>query len=315
MKYSITSNEVKLFKHFDSLQSFQNGKPKPVLFHISPTNKCNMNCKHCCFSECDRTLEIPVKKLKKSIDDMKNLCVKSIEFTGGGEPTLYPHLNEMVHYIKDKGFALGMNTNGLSIEKVDCWERFDWVRVALNVFDLNVDLEKFERDVKFLQKKTHITSCYIASNDVTKEKLDTIISFAKRLKIPTRIAPDCIQKKEDIKKLIDKIERYIPKSDLIFLSDFNIFLGERDENHCWIHYLKPFLYSDGWVYACPSSELAFENGRTMQKEFRICKMEDILKFYSKNPTPKTFTCSYCKYTNQNNILNAIKRETDFNAFC
>ena len=313
--YSITSNEAKLFKHMDNLQSFQIGKSKPVLFHVSPTNKCNMNCTHCCFSNRDRNIEIPFDKLKKAIKDMKEIGIKSVEFTGGGEPTLYYEINNLTSFVRNEGLALGMNTNGLSINKVKEWSKFDWVRVSLNVFDLDIDINKFVEDVNFLQTKTHITSCYIASNNVTREKMETIVSFAEEQKIPTRIAPDCIQKKQDIRNLIDKINEMVPKSEYVFVSDFNIFLGERRNNNCWCHYLKPFLYSDGWVYACPSSELAYENGRTMKEEFRICRMEDIPEFYSNEPVPKIFGCSYCKYTNQNNILDSIRMRTDFNAFC
>ena len=82
-----------------------------------------------------------------------------------------------------------------------------------------------------------------------------------------------------------------------------------------MHMLKPFLYTDGWVYACPSSELAIENNRTMQKEFRICKAEDIYDYYTTKFEPKKFNCSYCKYTNQNNILYDLIQEVEDEEFC
>ena len=57
-RYSITSNEVKLFKHLDRLQDIQNRIIRPVLLHLSTTNKCDSDCMHCCFSERDKSLEM-----------------------------------------------------------------------------------------------------------------------------------------------------------------------------------------------------------------------------------------------------------------
>jgi len=320
-KFSITSNEVKLFKHMDNLKSLQQGNVRPVMFHISPTNKCNMGCSHCCFSGRVKHLKIPFPSLKSAIDQMAKLGVKSIELTGGGEPTLYEEINELIAYMKKKGFSIGINTNGLSINKVEDWGLFNWVRVSLNVLDLpSKEFEKFNNNVRFLKSKTKVTACYIASNGVDETKLRRVVKFAKSHKLPTRIAPDCIQQKGEIRALIDEIRTILTIGDLldndyIFLSDFNIFLGERKDNVCMIHMIKPFLYSDGWVYACPSSELAVENDRTMNPEFQICRMERILEYFVSRFEVKHFNCSYCKYTNQNNLLDAVVQETDDNEFC
>jgi len=318
--YSVTSNEVKLFKHLKNLETIQKGKASPVMFHISPTNLCNMACSHCCFMGRDKSLNLNWEKLKKAMDDMKKLGIKAIELTGGGEPTLYPHINEFIDYAKKLGFAIGMNTNALDIKRIKDYSAFSWVRISLNILNQDIDYSEFKNNVKFISSKTKATACYIVSQQFETDNLRRVIEFAKEMKLISRIAPDCIQPKEDIRKLIEKIKKALvnmgeDKNPNIFLSDFNVYLGSRPENVCLIHMLKPFLYTDGWVYTCPSSELAMENMKTMQHKFRVCKMEEIYDYYTNKFEVKHFDCSYCKYTQQNNLLNALLIDTEDNEFC
>ena len=97
---SITSNETKLFKHLDNLEKIQQKQPSPVMFHISPTNKCNMVCSHCCFDDRDKTQELSTSSLLDFLNYIPKLGTKSIEWTGGGEPTLHPHLNVLTEEAK-----------------------------------------------------------------------------------------------------------------------------------------------------------------------------------------------------------------------
>ena len=48
---SFSSNHAKLLKHMDRLIDLQEGKrPRPVMFHMSPCNPCNLTCSFCCFA-------------------------------------------------------------------------------------------------------------------------------------------------------------------------------------------------------------------------------------------------------------------------
>ncbi len=316
-QYSITSNEVKMYKHMDNLKKIQDGIPSPVLAHISPTNLCNLNCIHCCFSERDKKISLDYELLTNSIDQFYNLGVRAVEFTGGGEPVMYSKINEAINYIVGKGMKLGMNTNALSIEKIteENWEKFQWVRVALNVFDSGSKqrIETFKENVKYLQNKTKITACYISPKELGTKNIDSVIGFANKNNLMSRLAPDCIQSREGIKELTDKIRTELGKykdNESAFLSDFNIYLFDREDDVCLMHMWKPFLYTDGWVYTCPSSELAIENNKTMQPEYRVCKAEDIEDYYKNNFDIFNHSCSYCKYAKQNEILNSLLTEVE-----
>ena len=320
-KYSVTSNEVKLFKHLENLQDIQDGRARPVMFHISPTNVCNMACTHCCFADRDKQTFIDSKKLITFLNEIDVLGIQAIEWTGGGEPTLHPDIGDITKYAAEcLHMAIGMNTNAVRINPKLDYSLFSWIRISLNILDTDMDKVKFNKNVEHITSKTKATACYIAGNDVTKEKLQEVVDFANKHNLITRVAPDCIQSKDKIKALIDKIAGLLEElgekdNPRIFLSDFNIFLGQREDNCCMMHMLKPFLFSDGNIYACPSLELAEENGKNMSEEFRICKMEDVFDYYMTKFEIKHFKCSYCKYTNQNNILNTLMKEVDDVEFC
>ena len=314
-KYSITSNEIKLYKHLDSLQRLQNKNPAPIQLHLSPTNNCGMKCIHCCFLERDKNQILPFEKLIEGYSQFKNLGIKSVEFTGGGEPSLYPWINEAIEYIN---LPMGMNTNALYVDKIRQWNKLKWVRIAMNIFDSRNDklLEKFKKNVNHLRGQTKITACYIVPKEIELKNLNRVVKFANEEKIYTRIAPDCIQTKDQINHMIDHIKRHMDMFDgnneYAICSDFNVYLFENEI--CAMHLIKPFLYTDGWVYCCPSSELAIENNRTMQEKYRVCHVNDIYDYYTNEFETFYHKCSYCKYALQNNIIDKMLTKTDNNDF-
>jgi MoaA/NifB/PqqE/SkfB family radical SAM enzyme len=316
---SITSNVEKLIScHPDSLEKIANGENSPILLHLSPTNVCDSACIHCCFSGRDKTLNLPFDLLKDSINQFKELGIKSVEFTGGGEPTMYGFperkwlINPAIEYVVDKqNLALGMNTNGLNVERIteENWKKFSWVRVALNVFDSKNEkrIEKFKENVQKIKELTNVTACYIVPREIGFKNLEAVVEYANKENITTRIAPDCIQTCEEIANTTNLIRKNLNSygnQKKAILSDFNIYLFERKNKNCMSPVIKPFLFTDGFVYACPSSELAPENGRTMQPKFKICHGSEVIKTY-KNLIFKKQSCSYCKYSAQNDFLQKL----------
>lgn len=317
-KYSITSNTPKLLKHLDHLKTIQDKKSFPLMVVVCPTNKCNMKCLHCCFSGRDLKQEMTIDFLKDSLYQLKQLGTKSIELTGGGEPTVYKHFNELVLYIHRLGFNLGMNTNGLKLKDILNLEYYSWIRLSLNWFDFPNLVKKYyssiTETIPLTQQRTKLTACYVVPQTIRLQNIEQVIRFAEKNKLKTRITPDCIMPKDKLKIFIDEIKDRVKDSEYCFVSDFNIFLGERPNNFCAEHYLKPCLFSDGWLYPCPSSELSIENGADLINKFKICRGTEIYKYYTEKFETFTHTCSYCKYTAQNNLIQELLMDTEFNEF-
>jgi len=312
--FSHTSNTVKLYKHLDRLQKLQSGIVSPILIHMSPTNKCQMHCFHCCFkNRKDKTLDMPFGSLKEGMSQFHELGARAVELTGGGEPSLYSHINETIEFLKlDLGMHMGINTNALESQRVKHWEYFDWIRVSFNTLDFydTINIGPIR------QSGAYISGCYIWNDLTTIEVFEKIVRFADEHKIVCRIAPDCIRPLEEIDELVEKVrgivERY--ESDYIFLSDFNIDTY-RHNTKCYLHLIKPFFYTDGYIYPCPSTELVQEHNFQVNPDYRVCRYDEVLKFYTTNALdiPER-TCSYCKYAKQQIVLEEVLTKTTFNEF-
>ncbi len=320
-KYSITSNDVKLYKHLDRLQQLQMGIAQPILLVVSPSNICNLSCDYCCFSDRDKTLELNYDYLKESVSQFAKLGIKSVELSGGGQPTLYKHINEFIDFVHDDlQLDLGMNTNAISLSPIQNQvSKFKWIRLSLNFLDEErfrqpSYIDKLQKQIQPMQSETNITACYIVSQYTRTANLNEVVSFAENNKIFTRIAPDCIQSKENISKLIEEIKPFVRGSEYCFVSDFNVYLEERPENFCGMHFLKPLLFTDGYVYVCPSMELSSENVKDVSNDFRICKGNEVYRYYTENFETFNHSCNYCKYSKQNEIMYGVLKETEFNNF-
>ena len=93
---------------------------RPNFAQIELTRNCNFKCKFC-FENCDakdKYEDKPVEMWKKVIDNLHELGLKKLHFSGG-ENFLYPHFKEILKYSKEKGFVNLINTNGsFNIEKI-----------------------------------------------------------------------------------------------------------------------------------------------------------------------------------------------------
>ena len=347
---SFTSNHVKLLKHMDKLQRIQDGKPpSPIMAHISIINACNLTCSFCCFANRAMSERLPLDRIKKALDSFKKIGITGIEYTGGGEPTLHPDFEEIIKYTYDLGFKIGICTNGALIGndrkiKKDIIKYFSWVRLGMYGFyeGYDYDLEIYEGlDTKISAAYVWDEAIETSDNpnvtgqwtDLTKKKLakkfQTTDDFLKMLdwieenKIPTRIAFNAIKNVEETQKDIETIKMVLKDYEesrgkplaSAFLSDFN-FKGARRNDHCYMHMVKPFLFTDGYIYACPSAELSIENNYNYvpESQFMVCDIEGIEDFYSKPPTTRHHACHYCKYAMQNELIDDILIETEHNEF-
>jgi len=310
-KFSCTSNVSKLLKHLPKLDLLQKGIVSPIMVHIMVTHKCQLNCNYCCFKNRQgKLLDMDFEVFKEGLIQFHSLGVRAIELTGGGDPTMWPYLSEGIDFATKFGIYIGMNTNGIDLRNVANLQHLDWVRVSLNTLDYrdSIDLEPL--------KDIPTTFCYIW-NEYSDKNIDKIVAFANEKKIICRLAPDCIKPTFEIYKDLTYIEKVLStykSNQYVFLSDFNIDLI-RKNNNCYIHLIKPCFYTDGYVYACPSAELAVENNSKIAEKVRLCYYEDIFEFYDKKVKwPYQFDCSFCKYVKQQELLEALLMETEFNEF-
>ena len=90
--------------------------------HIELTNRCNFSCEFCPSSLMTRPAQDLEPHLAfKAIDEIAcEQFTDTIFFHVMGEATLYPHLEEVVRYAKNKNLKVVLTTNGwgLSFELI-----------------------------------------------------------------------------------------------------------------------------------------------------------------------------------------------------
>ena len=85
---------------------------KPIHIQFLPTNACNLRCNFCSCSERDRGLSMDWAKVPGVIRELHHLGCKAVTITGGGEPLMYPHINDTIWAFTNVGIKVGLVTNG-----------------------------------------------------------------------------------------------------------------------------------------------------------------------------------------------------------
>ncbi len=117
----------------------------PWTVQIDLTNRCNNDCIACwCNSPllgdkgmppALRDASLPWDKLAAIVDELSALGVRSIYFTGGGEPFMHPRILDLIGLIKGKGIHLDMSTNFTLVDEKTAGEL---VRLGLDHLNLSL---------------------------------------------------------------------------------------------------------------------------------------------------------------------------------
>ncbi|PFL57210.1 hypothetical protein COJ27_29865 [Bacillus cereus] len=107
------SELIKPTKIFKILSEREYGNNMPVSVEIQPTNICNYDCDYCSYSIRKSNRKFLKREACLQLcDDLIKMQVKTVYFSGGGDPTMYPYLAEMMHKLHKSGVKLALLTNG-----------------------------------------------------------------------------------------------------------------------------------------------------------------------------------------------------------
>lgn len=110
------------------------GRSFPLSMEILPTNKCNLNCLWCIDRHFHNTDEIALAPLLGFIEDFAEMGGKSITWSGGGEPGIYPYIKKAIRHASRHGLDQGMMTNGnfpTGLVPI-IGQNLEWVRISLD---------------------------------------------------------------------------------------------------------------------------------------------------------------------------------------
>ncbi|HEC65776.1 MAG TPA: radical SAM protein [bacterium] len=353
-----TSTDFKLWNHADRIRhAHKTGEWYPVNVQLAPEAKCNLACSFCSTANRVFNNSIPFHPGDKSsgqyipkgrdtpysltefLDDIRELGgtgkhrLKSAEITGGGDPQIYPWVNELIDYLDEHNISSGMITNGALLKpnlKEESLDKLAWLRISLSVLDqqnfFDKSTEKAGLDLirgKIPHQsdiKGDLSFSYVWNFDSDLDKLRQIGEFAEEYDVTfVRIVPNCLDvqgqkayKEMLLPKIAEQNDEY--KAPKLFFQTKEYSVHER----CYIGRLKPFLNEDGYVYHCSAAPLYHQkftphwringqklpNGEFDPEPGHMSKVKDIWPNSFKEFNTSKCEAGKCFYVAQNRILDA-----------
>tara|TARA_A100001515_G_scaffold144600_1_gene149182 strand:- start:341 stop:1441 length:1101 start_codon:yes stop_codon:yes gene_type:complete len=145
----------KIFHHRDKIDQLKkHEQPTPVQVHFIISDLCNQDCSFCAYRMSGYTSNqlfsikhpesgkvnnnpnrmIPYDKAIEILDDCKEMDVKAIQITGGGEPSVHPQHQEIYQAVLDRGMELALVSNGVIFKEktIDLLLQATWVRFSID---------------------------------------------------------------------------------------------------------------------------------------------------------------------------------------
>lgn len=298
-----TSTGMKFVRHHRAIKNaIDLGIPTPISLQIAPTSRCNLNCIFCSNVNRSKHEDLDPERLIKYLGVMRDFGALTVEWTGGGDPTCYDVINEMILLAKGLGYQQGFITNGtllkqkLSKVALDC---LTWIRVSMNCLDYTdeIDLENVRKTLGFsyvLNDKTNSSVLARLHDHVEKYRPDYV-----------RMIPNCQATHEEQRKNNSKYSNMVMSMGHPYFYQAKTF---RRPQHCWWGYFKPFLLHDEWIYPCSSVILNEDAEKQFHKKYRWYRMDEIENIYGMPNEMKSFdtdNCTHCVFTNQNEMIDLL----------
>ena len=141
-KYKIDSQKISYFPaRIGRWQEDQDDWEKlkkiyPIYMEVSPSGGCNHRCIFCALDFLDYEPRfLNIDGYFDFLETASQKEIKSIMFSGEGEPLLHPQISEMVIQTKQKGIDTAFTTNGslMTPEFLDTsLEYINWIKISLD---------------------------------------------------------------------------------------------------------------------------------------------------------------------------------------
>lgn len=134
--------------HLDHIAALRRGQNiVPTHLQLIISDLCNQNCHFCSYrmdggfsveqfadEQGNRNPKrfIPTEKCLEILEDYVGLGGLSVEFTGGGEPTVHPDHLSIIAYAQKAGLKTGLVTNGVLLSDHEVYRNLDWLRISLD---------------------------------------------------------------------------------------------------------------------------------------------------------------------------------------
>jgi MoaA/NifB/PqqE/SkfB family radical SAM enzyme len=293
---SLKPGRHKLIHHLGHLQKMRAGEVvAPIHVSVWPTLRCQSKCSYCCCRNENHSTsfqDLSWQDFIVAVDTLSKYGTKALEFSGGGEPLLWPHFSDGVIYARNHGLKLSLITNGYALPEIskDVLGKFEWIRVSFQSVQHAQAV-----DFSCIPKGTKFSASYILDGVGMVEDLRPLHDFVKDKGIITRIAVA-----QPSAAAADEVGE-----DAVRRFGEPFFFSQKERGGplgCYMAWVRAAIDWKGNFLPCPAVMLATGNGR-VEPEFQLCHVSDLEEWLLNNrPKDLGFRCAFCNCGKEYNDL-------------
>ena len=321
-------SKMKIFHFKEKIDSLPKSEKKilpPIHIRIKPTNVCNHRCSYCAYRAKDLQLGedmnerdfIPKEKMMKIIDDLVEMDVKAVTFSGGGEPFCYPYFLDTIKRLLKTKIKFASLTNG-SLLKGEIAELFakhaTWVRISIDGWDdksyaeyRGVRSGEFSnvinniKEFKKLKGKCYLSTC-INVDKKNASHVYKLIMILKQAGVDSvKVAPCIIsndgKKNNDyhaqifniVKEQIARANKDINDENFEIFDSYHTQLESFKKDYTWCpyHQILMVIGADQNIYPCQDKAYNIKEallGSIKNQSFKSFWYSDKNNFFKINPS-------------------------------
>jgi MoaA/NifB/PqqE/SkfB family radical SAM enzyme len=308
-----------------SLPRDQGAIESPIHIRIKPTNACNHSCQYCAYrtdglqlgKDMNSRDSIPRQKMREIINDIIEMGVKAVTFSGGGEPLLYPHLLETVRQLSESSVKFAALTNGARLfgELAEMFAHHGtWLRISIDGWDdesystyRNMPSGEFSKIMQNIEEFKKLNGkCYLGISLIV-DRLNALhvydfIRSLKNLGVDSVKVSPCIVSNDSAENnlyhqpIFNVVKEQVSRAvDDLSDDEFEIFdayhqLDEKfRKDYHWCPYIQilPVIGADLNVYSCQDKAYNLDCGligSIKDKRFKDFWFTDKVNFFQINPS-------------------------------
>lgn len=325
-KKQVYSN-LKIFHYQEKIDSLSKSNLlilPPTQIRIKPINACNHRCSYCCYRTDNLELGkdmnvkdmIPREKMSELLDDIIEMQVKAVTFSGGGEPLIYPYIIDALKKLAGSNVKFATLTNGskLTGEAAEIFASHgSWVRVSIDGWDnasyanyRDISDGEFTKVLFNLKQFSKIKGKCRAGAVIIidKKNVNHIYELAKKLHdcgidsikmSPCIISSNWQENDNYHKEFFDEAQREINRVVSDFSSNhfevldtYHLLGGRFNKEYKWCPYIQicPVIGADCNVYTCHDKAYDLSSGlifSIQNTRFKQAWYSDKNQYFKINP--------------------------------
>lgn len=253
----------------------------PVCVRIKPTNRCCHNCYFCVYNydfskmheNVYRSDEISLTKMFEILEDLSEMGVKAVTYSGGGEPLFHRDIEAILQKTLDCNLDLSMLTNGqgLTMNISEKMVHAKWIRISMDYWNEKIFSKTRRINEKFFNTIVENIKGFAAINKncdlginyiITKENYDTLIEASEfmlslgvnNIRFSPLWVPNFYEYHCGIEKIVQQQlkEIYHNYSKDIIYDSYKIVpdVTKRPYSTCYFMQIVPVIGADYNVYNC-----------------------------------------------------------------